>query len=200
MKKYYKIGMVILGFVLLVIAYRYRSHRLQEDIAERILRFHVVANSNTEQDQTLKLKVRDRIGEYLREELADVQDLEECEKIVSGLLAQIEHCASEVITGEGYSYPVKAVIKDTKFPVKTYGSYSFPAGTYRALNVVIGSGAGENWWCVMYPNLCFANAVYRVEDENSKEELQSVLTEDEYKELMAEGKIRVKFKYLDFIF
>lgn len=126
--------------------------------------------------------------------------MEECERIVSGKLAQIEDCAREVIAREGYTYPVEAVVRDTDFPVKTYGSYSFPAGTYRALNVVIGSGRGENWWCVMYPNLCFANAVYRVEDENSKARLQSVLTRDEYEELMAEGKIRVKFKYLDAFF
>ena len=98
---------------------------------------------------------------------------------------------------EGYDYAVKASISDTKFPKKTYGSYTFPKGEYRALKVVIGSGSGQNWWCVMYPNLCFSGSVYEVIDEDSKEELRAVLTEEEYAEIMAEGQLRVRFKYLD---
>lgn len=102
----------------------------------------------------------------------------------------------EVIAKEGHTETVSAQITDAEFPVKTYGAYTFPKGTYRALKVVIGDGAGANWWCVMYPNLCFANSVYEVIDENSKEELQTILTKEDYEEIMAAGKIRVRFKYL----
>lgn len=198
MKKVYrKITFGVMAVFVLTCACRYRGHKLQENLAERILRFHVIANSNTKEDQELKLKVRDQIGGYLQERLADVDGLEECEQEVSQCLAQIEQRAGEVIAKEGYGYSVKAMIGNTDFPKKTYGNYTFPKGRYRALNVVIGDGAGENWWCVMYPNLCFAGSVYEVIDEHAKEELRSVLTEDEYEEIMAEGNIKVKFKYLD---
>ncbi len=174
------------------------SHKLQEGIAGRILRFHVIANSDTKDDQELKKKVRDQIGAYLGTELSGVDGLKECEQEVKKRLPKIEECAREAILAEGYDYPVKAMVKDCGFPEKTYGGYTFPGGTYRALNVVIGEGAGENWWCVMYPNLCFANSVYEVVDEDAKKELKAVLTEEEYAEIVAEGKIKVGFKYLKF--
>lgn len=178
-------------------ACHYREQRLQEVLSRQVLRFHVIANSDAKADQDLKLKVRDRIGGYLKEKISNVKDLSECEREVGRCLAGIERCAGEVIAREGYDYPVKAVIGDADFPKKTYGSYTFPEGTYRALNVVIGDGGGENWWCVMYPNLCFAGSVYEVIDEHAKEELRAVLTEDEYQEILAEGNLKVKFKYLD---
>lgn len=200
MKKIYRAGCAVLAGVLLFTgAYGYRCHRLQEGIAKKILRFHVIANSDTAEDQNLKLKVRDAIGAYLQGELADVDGLEACEQVVNDHLAQIENCAREVIAEEGYPYRVHAEVADADFPVKTYGNYRFPKGEYRALRVVIGDGAGANWWCVMYPNLCFSNSVYEVIDENAREELRAVLTEKEYEEIMAEGKIQVKFKYLESI-
>ena len=166
-------------------------------IAGKILRFHVIANSDSKEDQELKLKVRDEIGAYLSRELEEAGDLDTCEAIVNDHLAEIENCAREVIAKEGHTETVSAQITDAEFPVKTYGAYTFPKGTYRALKVVIGDGAGANWWCVMYPNLCFANSVYEVIDENSKEELQTILTKEDYEEIMAAGKIRVRFKYFE---
>lgn len=201
MKKILQTAMTFLaGTILITGAYTYRCHSLQADIAKKILRFHVIANSDSAEDQQLKLKVRDKIGTYLQAELKGVEDLAECEQVVNANLTQIENCAKEVITGEGYAYPINATIADTEFPVKTYGDYTFPKGEYRALKVVIGEGKGQNWWCVMYPNLCFASSVYEVVDENAKKELQSVLTREDYEEIMAEGKIKVKFKYLDALF
>lgn len=196
-KLYQKIAFTMAAVLALACAGRYRQHKLQEDVAGQILRFHVIANSDTKEDQALKLKVRDEIGSYLADKLSDADGLLECERAVSGRLSDIERRAGEVIEREGYDYPVTAMIEDTEFPDKTYGNYTFPGGTYRALRVVIGDGAGQNWWCVMYPNLCFAGSVYEVDEENAKEELCSVLTEDTYEELVAEGKITVKFKYLD---
>ena len=166
-------------------------------IAPYVLRFHILAESNSKTDQELKLKVRDEIGAYLSRELEEAGDLDTCEAIVNDHLAEIENCAREVIAKEGHTETVSAQITDAEFPVKTYGAYTFPKGTYRALKVVIGDGAGANWWCVMYPNLCFANSVYEVIDENSKEELQTILTKEDYEEIMAAGKIRVRFKYFE---
>ena len=201
MRRLYKISMVlVVGILAFSAAYQYRSKSLQQDIAKRILRFHVIANSDSKEDQELKLKIRDSIGGYLQEKLKDVDNLEECEAVVNDNLAQIEECARTVMEQEGYDYPVEAMVANVDFPVKTYGMYTFPKGNYEALEVVIGEGAGQNWWCVMYPNLCFANSVYEVIDENSKEELRAVLTEEEYAEIMAEGEIQVKFKYFDGLF
>ena len=156
----------VMGCSLIFGAFCYRTHRLQEGIAERILRFHVLANSDSKADQELKLKVRDRIGAYLGEALDGVTDLKECEEVVTGHLEEITGFAEEVIAEEGYDYEVEATVQDADFPEKTYGSYTFPGGTYRALRVVIGDGAGKNWWCVMYPNLCFANSAYEIADED----------------------------------
>lgn len=197
MNKIYRMAACIMAGVVLAGAYQYRIQKLQEGLAERILRFHVIANSNTKEDQALKLKVRDEIGAFLKEKLSGAKNLAECEETVNANLDEIELCADTVIAEEGYDYAVNATVHTTNFPKKTYGSYTFPKGEYRALNVVIGDGAGENWWCVMYPNLCFAGSVYEVIEENAKEELRSVLNEEEYAEIMAEGNIKVKFKYLD---
>lgn len=198
MKKIYQIcAAVTAAAVLLAGAYQYRGRKLQKELSEQILRFHVIANSDTPKDQELKLKVRDKIGDYLGKELTGVESLEECEQTVNRHLAQIENCAREVIAQEGYDYTVNAMIKNVDFPKKTYGNYTFPKGNYHALKVVIGSGRGENWWCVMYPNLCFSGSVYEVIDANAKEELRAVLSEEEYAEIMAEGEIQVRFKYLE---
>ena len=212
MNKIYRMAACIMAGVVLAGAYQYRTQKLQEGLAERILRFHVIANSNTKEDQALKLKVRDEIGAFLKEKLSDAKNLAECEETVNANLEEIELCADAVIAKEGYDYTVNAMVHTTDFPKKTYGSYTFPKGEYRALNVVIGDGSGENWWCVMFPplclleakeenkedpNLCFSGSVYEVIDENAKEELRSALSEEEYAEIMAEGNIKVKFKYLD---
>ncbi len=111
-------------------------------------------------------------------------------------MGEIEKCAKDVISEEGFDYGVRAMVQDSEFPEKTYGSFTFPGGVYRALRVVIGDGDGKNWWCVMYPNLCFANSVYEVVDEESDEKLRAALTKEDYEEMLAEGKLRVGFKYL----
>lgn len=188
---------LLIGAILICGAYQYRSGRMQQDIADKILRFHVIANSDKDSDQQLKLQIRDSIGEYLHGELKDADDLEECISIVNQDMDKINQRAQEVIAKEGYDYPVQSAVSWVDFPVKTYGEYTFPAGSYQALQVVIGNGQGRNWWCVMYPNMCFSNSMYEVIDENSEKELKKVLTQAEYKEIMAEGKVHVKLKYLE---
>lgn len=198
MKRFIKRAvLVLMGAAVLCAAWQYRSSRMQQDIAKRILRFHVIANSDTKEDQRLKLKIRDSVGAYLHEKLLGVDGLEECIAVVNDNLAQIEAAAAEVVEQEGYGYQVTAAVADVDFPVKSYGSYTFPKGNYQALEVVIGDGAGKNWWCVMYPNMCFSSSVYEVIDENARQELKRTLTEDEYAQIMAEGKLQVKLKYLE---
>lgn len=193
-------------FLLLILAggclwkyQEFQMQQMQQEIAEKILRFHVRANSDSREDQALKLKVRDAIGALMQQELAGVEDRSECGRIVQEHLTQVIQTAEQTVQQEGYTYPVTAQIETVEFPRKTYGSYTFPAGEYQALDVVIGSGKGQNWWCVMYPNMCFHGAVYEVVDDDAQKMLKKVLSEDEYDAVLKSGKYRVRFKYLDFL-
>ena len=177
--------------------YIHRSY--QEDIAKRVLRFHVLANSDSEEDQALKLKVRDAVGSYMAPKMKEASDVEDCERIVEENMQKITAAAEEVIREEGYDYTVTAQLGDAKFPVKTYGAYTFPAGTYEALNLVIGAGEGHNWWYVMYPNMYFSGEEYEVVDREAKEALEQALTPEEYASLMENKNYEVSFKYLTFL-
>ncbi|MGN0291807.1 MAG: stage II sporulation protein R [Lachnospiraceae bacterium] len=201
MKKNWKKGMLILLIAVSVMPmkYYYENRKLQKDIAEKILRFHVIANSDSSEDQALKLKVRDAVGIYMKDEMKDVKNLKEAEKTADANMAQIETIAQEVIKEEGKTYTVSAFRKQVDFPAKTYGNYSFPAGTYEAVEVVIGEGKGQNWWCVMYPNMCFQGSMYEVIDTKAQVSLQEVLTQEEYDSIIEDGSYQIKCKYLSFL-
>lgn len=202
-----KYGKVLETFFLLVILaggclWKYQEWKLQQtqqEIAQKVLRFHVRANSDSREDQALKLRVRDAVGAMMQQVLEGVEDVAECSRIVEANLAAVVDTAQQTVYEEGYTYTVSAQMESTEFPQKAYGNYIFPAGEYQALNVVIGSGKGRNWWCVMYPNLCFHDAVYEVVDEEAEKTLQRVLSEDEYDAVLKSGEYRIRFKYLDFL-
>ncbi len=170
---------------------------MTEEIAQKVIRFHVLANSDTQTDQELKLKVRDAIGSYMQPRLSGIFDIDKSRRVIQKNLPQITETAKKVIAREGYTYDVKASLKVTDFPQKTYGDYTFPEGRYEALEVVIGNGRGHNWWCVMYPNLCFYNSVYEVVDEEAEKSLQRTLTPEEYKSLMEGKDYKVRFALLE---
>lgn len=174
-----------------------RQVLIQQQLAEKVLRFHVLANSNSEEDQALKLLVRDAIGGYMQENLPDRVDKEESKKIIASHITDIEAIAEKIVVNEGYDYRVKARLTECDFPVKTYGEYTFPAGTYEALQLVIGEGAGENWWCVLYPNMCFENSIYEVVDEKAKQSLREVLNKEEYEAVLTSGKYEIRFRFLE---
>lgn len=174
-----------------------KQFRIQQQLAEKVLRFHVLANSNSEKDQALKICVRDAIGEYMQEQLEGEMDKEASKERIAAHLVDIEAIAEEIVAQEGCSYEVTAQLTQCDFPVKTYGAYTFPAGEYEALQVVIGEGAGENWWCVLYPNMCFENSVYEVVDENAKEALRKVLNQEEYEAVLSSGNYEIRFRFLE---
>ena len=194
----YIAGMTVVTAVLFLGGIKIRQQSLQQGIAEKILRFHVLAASDTKEDQKLKLKVRDAVGVYMEEELADALNKSESEELVRLHLGEIEAVAEQTIKEAGYDYPVTASLAYVEFPEKTYGAYVFPAGTYEALEVVIGEGKGHNWWCVMYPNLCFSGSVYEVVDEEAEERLREVLSTEEYEAVFSSGNVRVEWKSLAF--
>ena len=174
-----------------------KQHHMQQQLAEKVLRFHVVANSDNLKDQQLKLAVRDAVGGYMKEKMNGVASKEECQSIVVEELAYIEQVANNVIAKEGYNYPVEAKLTTCDFPEKTYGEYTFPEGCYDALRVTIGEGNGQNWWCVMYPNMCFANSMYEVVDETSEKALRAVLNEEEYETVLKSGDYEVRLWILE---
>ena len=193
---------MILGGIILVCGLQYTiqyqaQQQLQKQLAEKVIRFHVLANSDTPEDQALKLCVRDAIGSYVQNELPETESKGACRELMLAHLEDIEEVASDVICDKGYSYEVTASLTDCEFPTKTYGDYTFPAGTYEALRVVIGEGAGANWWCVMYPNMCFENSIYEVVDDNAKEALRKVLDEEEYEAVFSSGKYEIRLRFLE---
>lgn len=176
-----------------------KRQQLQQGIAEKILRFHVLAASDSEEDQKLKLKVRDAVGAYMETQLAGADSKAESETIVEECMDDIIAIAEQTVREEGYDYAVTAELAEVDFPVKEYGAYTFPAGKYDALEIVIGEGEGHNWWCVMYPNMCFSGSVYEVVEEDAGMALKEVLSGEEYDEVFNSGKTEVEFKYLTFL-
>lgn len=168
----------------------------QKKIAEEVLRFHVLANSDSEEDQNLKLQVRDQILEYMQQELPDDADLKETERWVKDHITDLENLGRQTVIDSGYEYGVKAELTNCYFPDRTYGDVTFPAGNYRALRISIGNAKGHNWWCVLYPNLCFTDAVHAVVPEDGKEKIKAVLSEDDYEALTATSDFKIRWFFL----
>lgn len=171
---------------------------LQPEIARKILRFHILANSDSEEDQEVKEIVRDAIGQMMGPKLDGAKNLAQTEEIVEANLDAIIETAEKTLEENGYDYGATAKLAVVDFPVKTYGDYTFPAGEYEALQVTLGEGEGHNWWCVLYPNMCFQGSVYEIVEEESDEALREVLTPEEYADVFDSGKLQIRFKFLEF--
>lgn len=147
-----------------------------EDIADKLIRFHVIANSDSKEDQELKLKVRDEVIEALSAKLKDSKSLEEARILLEDNMDYVSSVAKKVIEENNYNYDIKTTLSKENFPDKIYGDYIFPQGNYEAFRVVIGDGSGQNWWCVMFPPLCFVdetkNVVNSEELDSSIEKLK----------------------------
>ena len=170
-----------------------KIEQTQQGLAEEVFRFHVLANSDSDADQKLKIKVRDAVLSYMKAVLPEDVSKQETKEWIENHLAELEHVAVRTMRSFGYNYSAKAQVKKMYFPEKRYGDVVFPKGNYEALRVVIGEGAGKNWWCVLYPNLCFIDSVCAVVPEDGKEELRGVLTEDEYEMVTVGTKFKIKW-------
>lgn len=172
--------------------------RLQESIARSIIRFHVRANSDSDYDQELKLKVKDAVVTYLSPMLSESQSIEQSRDILENHIGEIKETALSVIRDSGSSYDVSVYFEKCYFPMKSYGNVTFPPGEYEAFRIDIGDNAGKNWWCVLYPPLCFVDAVYGEMPESSCKTLENVLTEDEYNAI-TNTEYELRFKYLTWL-
>lgn len=166
----------------------------QTDLADSVLRLHVLANSDSDADQTLKLKVRDRVLEEAELILSDHSSVKEAERVLKGNLDRLAQAGAEIVAEEGYDYSVSAEVRETWFPTKEYDDFSLPAGQYQALRIVIGEGEGQNWWCVVFPPLCLGSVSESVQEtalHAGMDEQQVALLTGE-----SEGYV-VKFKALE---
>jgi len=164
------------------------------------MRLHVIAHSNKNQDQILKLKVRDQILNLMHDKLIFAKNKSQTKKILLDNINQINLCAQNTVFQNGYKYKIKTIICQDNFPTKTYGDIKFPAGNYDALKITIGDGKGQNFWCAIFPPLCFVDLTKKIMPENIKHDLKNSLSQNEYKLLCDSDKsfsIKIKFKLLE---
>lgn len=175
-----------------------------EEVKDILIRFHVIANSDSDKDQNLKLKVRDEVIEYLYPMLKESKSLDESRKILLDNEDEVNNIAQDVIKKNGYDYKTKIQLSHENFPEKSYGNIILPQGNYEAFRIIIGSGEGRNWWCVMFPPLCFIDVTKgKVEEDESKKELDREVEKNRddgsKSEEDDEEKIVVKFKFFEIL-
>jgi len=167
--------------------------RVQKKMAGEVFRFHVLANSDSERDQALKMKVKEAVIAYMKKQLPESESVRMTRTWAASHLEEIEMVAEAVLQTEGCSHTVMAEVTNCYFPDKTYGDITFPKGNYDALRIKIGDAKGQNWWCVLYPNLCFMDAVHAVVPEEGKKDLKKVLDEEEYEMVTATSKFKIRW-------
>lgn len=171
------------------------ERQLQKGIASNIIRFHVRAESDSKEDQWLKLQVKEAVLAYISPVLSKSQSVDESRQLLYNESENIRNVAAATLRSLGDESDINVYFENCYFPMKTYGDMTFPPGEYEAFRVDIGEAQGKNWWCVLYPPLCFVDAVYGEVPEESKEELKGVLTEEEYSMVSGEN-VKFRFKYL----
>ncbi len=191
MKKICVLSGILISLLITGIIMNRKQIGMQQELAGSVLRFHVLANSDSREDQALKMQVKEAVLSYMEEELPESDSVETTKTWAVSHLAQIEKLAGQLIFEKGYDYSVKAEVTTCKFPEKTYGDITFPPGEYEALRIEIGEAKGQNWWCVLYPNLCFIDAVHAVVPDEGKRELKEVLEEDTYSMVTAKPRFKI---------
>lgn len=154
-----------------------KDDRVNENIEQGVVRFHIRANSDSKKDQAEKLLVRDQVVKYLKPYMEHAKTKEEAEKILAGKKQDIAEVAKETLKKNGRELPVKVYMTREEFPKKDYGSYVFPKGTYDALRIDLGKAGGHNWWCVMFPDLCITKESQAAKDKKTRKKLEQQVGE-----------------------
>ncbi len=194
---------IILSFLIFIYtsicAFSY-AKTISKELSDSVFRLHVIANSDSTEDQNLKYTVRDNLISYMNTLCKNCSSKEEAIKLVTENKSNFQKIAENTIHENGFNYSVNIEIGNFEFPTKTYGDISFPAGYYDALKVKIGEANGQNWWCVMFPPLCFIDVTSGVVPDESKEDLQENMSDEDYA-LISDSdtpEIKFKFKLLEF--
>lgn len=197
--------LTILVFIYIALLSFNYSKAISSNLSDSVFRLHIIANSDSSADQELKLKVRDKIIEYMNTLTSNSSDKKDVISIVNNHLDSFKEIALNTIKENGYNYDVNIEIENFHFPTKSYGDISFPAGNYDALKIEIGDAIGQNWWCVLFPPLCFVNSSTGVVPDDSKNTLKENINSESY-EIISEGNnsndntsdIKIKFKIIEF--
>lgn len=164
-------------------------------LSHSAIRFHILANSDSVSDQALKMRVKESVVNYIYEKTGDFKTVDEAKNFILNNDKTIKSMVTKAIADNGYDYTVSSTFGFSDFPVKTYGDVIFPKGTYTSYTIKIGNGKGHNWWCVLYPPLCFVDVSTGVLPDNSKKKLRDSLSDTQYHTVT---KYNFKFKYLKF--
>ena len=186
--------LILLSLFILISAISYVD-AVSNNIADSVFRLHVIANSDSKEDQELKLKVRDKLLSYMNIISKDSTNKQEAMQIANEHKEEFTQIAEKVIKENGYNYTVNVQIGKADFPTKYYGDITLPAGTYDALKVQIGEAKGQNWWCVMFPPLCFVDVSTGIVPDNSKQELKQSLDNEEYDLISKTDNNEISFKF-----
>ena len=196
--------LTILVFIYIALLSFNYSKAVSSNLSDSVFRLHIIANSDSSADQELKLKVRDNIINYMNTLTSNSSDKKDVISMVNNHLDSFKEIALNTIKGNGYNYDVNIEIGNFHFPTKSYGDISFPAGNYDALKIEIGDAIGQNWWCVLFPPLCFVNSSTGVVPDDSKNTLKENINSESY-EIISEGNksnntsdIKIKFKIIEF--
>ncbi len=196
--------LTILVFIYIALLSFNYSKAVSSNLSDSVFRLHIIANSDSSADQELKLKVRDNIINYMNTLTSSSSDKKDVISMVNNHLDSFKEIALNTIKGNGYNYDVNIEIGNFHFPTKSYGDISFPAGNYNALKIEIGDAIGQNWWCVLFPPLCFVNSSTGVVPDDSKNTLKENINSESY-EIISEGNksnntsdIKIKFKIIEF--
>lgn len=193
--KRFIIVLFLLTLFIFVSAISYVS-AVSNNIANSVFRLHVIANSDSKEDQNLKYIVRDKLIEYMNNIAKDCSSKEEVISIAEDNISNFENIARKTIEENGYNYNVTVEIGNFDFPTKSYGDITLPAGSYDSLRVKIGKAEGQNWWCVMFPSLCFIDISSGIVDKSGKENLEENVEDESFKIIsQSENNSSIKFKF-----
>jgi len=159
-----------------------------EEIRDNVLRLHILANSDSEADQEVKIKVRDALLKEFGTLFDGATTLNEAKALAENNIEKLEQTAQKTLAAEGYTYPVKVEVAPSDFNTRVYGDLTIPAGNYMAVRVLLGKAEGQNWWCVCFPNICMGSAA---------KEIDRVLDSDSKKIVKSGQKFKVKFKVVE---
>jgi len=199
MKNFKRFLIIFVLFIIYIFIHAFSySNALSEDISNSVFRLHVIANSNSKEDQDLKYIVRDKLIKYMNSISQNISSKEEAIKLVEENKFEFYTIAKNVIYDKGFNYDVNIEIGNFSFPTKTYGDISLPAGFYDALKVEIGEASGENWWCVMFPSLCFVDVSNGIVPEESKHDLENTMEKEDYNLISSDTlEFKLKFKLVE---
>lgn len=191
----YSILLLSLLFLYVIICAFSYVNAVSKDIQNSVFRLHVIANSDEKFDQDLKYIVRDNVLSYMNELCSNVNSKEEAISIANEHLEEFKQIALDTILNNGFNYDVTVEIGNFSFPTKNYGDISLPSGYYDALRIKIGEAKGQNWWCVMFPPLCFVDVSSGIVPDESKDIIKKDLSSEEFSLISNEGNAQITFKF-----